>query len=115
VAGVKARRHHNTKGLRQVRRGKTYDQVEAMARRLKLPFGKGPALQGKPMSKPSGKPYDQIERNTAVKSEFEELKLAVLKYLSECDNPVPDYGYRRTLRNYLRTLAGAPKEPLPRS
>lgn len=42
------------------------------------------------------------------------LKKAVLDYLSECDNPVPDYGYRRTLRNRLRELTGAPAEPAPR-
>lgn len=39
------------------------------------------------------------------------LKKAVLAYLSECDSPVPDYGYRRTLRNRLRELTGAPSEP----
>lgn len=43
--------------------------------------------------------------------ELDELKAAVLKYIRECDNPVPDYGYRRTLRNYLRSSTGAPKEP----
>lgn len=43
------------------------------------------------------------------------LKKAVLEYLSECDNPVPDYGYRRTLRNRLRELTGAPSEPAPLS
>lgn len=36
-----------------------------------------------------------------------ELEKAVLAYLSECDNPVPDYNYRRTLRNRLRELTGA--------
>jgi hypothetical protein len=43
-----------------------------------------------------------------------ELKKAVLAYLSECDNPVPDFNYRRTLRNRLRELTGAPAEPAPR-
>jgi hypothetical protein len=43
-----------------------------------------------------------------------ELKKAVLDYLSECDNPVPDANYRRVLRNRLRTLTGAPAEPPPR-
>lgn len=42
---------------------------------------------------------------------LEELKQAVLDYLSECDNPVPDYAYRRVLRNRLRELTGAPPEP----
>lgn len=36
---MKTRRHHNNKGHRQIRRGKTYDQVKHMARRLGLPFG----------------------------------------------------------------------------
>ena len=48
-------------------------------------------------------------------SDYEELEAAVLAYLSECDNPVPDYGYRRTLRNRLRELSGAPAEPAPRT
>jgi hypothetical protein len=36
---MKKRRHHNTKGIRQIRNGKTYEQVKAMARRLGLNFG----------------------------------------------------------------------------
>jgi len=32
------RRHHNTKGTRQIRRGKTRDQVAAMAKRLGIPL-----------------------------------------------------------------------------
>lgn len=43
------------------------------------------------------------------------LKKAILDYLSECDNPVPDYNYRRVLRNRLREMTGAPPEPQPRS
>ncbi len=46
---------------------------------------------------------------------YERLQKAVLAYLSECDNPVPDYNYRRTLRNQLRTMTGAPAEPRPGS
>lgn len=42
------------------------------------------------------------------------LTEAVLAYISECDNPVPDYSHRRTLRNHMRTLVGAPAEPPPR-
>ncbi len=45
--------------------------------------------------------------------DYDELEAAVLAYLSEFDNPVPDYGYRRTLRNNLRKLVGAPPEPAP--
>lgn len=37
---MKKRRHHNNKGLRQVKRGKTYEQVKRMARKLKIPYGK---------------------------------------------------------------------------
>ncbi len=48
------------------------------------------------------------------KYRYEELKRYVLFYLSEVDNPAPDYGYRRTLRNHLRILTGAPTEPNPR-
>lgn len=50
-----------------------------------------------------------------AEDDYERLQKAVLAYLSECDNPVPDYGYRRTLRNHMRALVGAPDEPKPRS
>lgn len=33
---MKRRRHHNNKGLRQIKRGKTYAQVKRMAKRLGL-------------------------------------------------------------------------------
>jgi hypothetical protein len=46
---------------------------------------------------------------------YERLEKAVLAYLSEVDNPVPDYTYRRMLRNQLRQMTGAPAEPAPRS
>lgn len=35
---MKTRKHHNNKGLRQIRRGKTANQVKHMAKRLKVPF-----------------------------------------------------------------------------
>jgi len=35
---MKFRRHHNNKGNRQIRRGKTREQVRRIARRLKLPY-----------------------------------------------------------------------------
>jgi hypothetical protein len=46
---------------------------------------------------------------------YNELKKWVVDYLSEVDNPVPDYGYRRTIRNHIRVLVEAPSEPKPRS
>lgn len=36
---MKTRRHHNTTGLRQIRRGRTREQVAAMAKRLGVPYG----------------------------------------------------------------------------
>lgn len=45
---------------------------------------------------------------------YDRLHAAVLAYLSEVDNPVPDYSYRRVLRNQLRNMTGAPAEPPPR-
>jgi hypothetical protein len=36
---MKTRRHHNNKGYRRIKRGKTRDQVEHMARRLGVPYG----------------------------------------------------------------------------
>lgn len=47
-------------------------------------------------------------------TDYEKLKQAVLDYISEFDNPVPDPTYRRVLRNRLRELTGAPPEPPPR-
>lgn len=35
---MKTRRHHNNKGYRQIKRGKTTDQVMAIARRLGIPY-----------------------------------------------------------------------------
>ena len=49
-----------------------------------------------------------------IETDLEMLKQAVLRYLSELDNPVPDYSYRLVLRNRLRELTGAPPQPKPR-
>jgi hypothetical protein len=46
-------------------------------------------------------------------SDLEKLRKAVRDYISEYDNPVPDYALRRSLRNQLRELSGAPAEPPP--
>lgn len=35
---MKFRKHHNNKGARQIKRGKTASQLKRIARRLKLPF-----------------------------------------------------------------------------
>jgi len=53
---VKYRRHHNNKGLRQIKRGKTYWQVKAMARRLRvtrLPAGKKEGLATERLTRPA--------------------------------------------------------------
>ena len=41
------------------------------------------------------------------------LRQAVWDYLSEVDNPVPDYGLRVLLRNRLRELVSFPAAPKP--
>ena len=35
---MKTRRHHNNKGSRQIKRGRTVDQVKRIARKLGVPF-----------------------------------------------------------------------------
>ena len=35
---MKTRRHHNNKGARQMKRGRTVDQVKRIARKLRVPF-----------------------------------------------------------------------------
>lgn len=40
---MRTRRHHNTKGVRQIRRGKTRAQVEHIAKRIGVPYGSRPA------------------------------------------------------------------------
>ena len=35
---MKTRRHHNNKGSRKIKRGKTYDEIRRIARKLKVPF-----------------------------------------------------------------------------
>lgn len=58
--------------------------------------------------------FGELERLTPKTDATHDLRQAVRDYISECDNPVPDYGHRRTLRNRLRELAGCPPEPGPR-
>jgi hypothetical protein len=41
-----------------------------------------------------------------------DLRGAVVDYLSEFDNPVPDGLYRRVLRERMRELSGAPAAPV---
>ncbi len=53
-----------------------------------------------------GEPY-----SARIVAESELLPKAVLAYLSEYDNPVPDAVYRAGLRDHLRTLVGAPPAP----
>lgn len=50
-----------------------------------------------------------------AEASYQRLQDAVLAYISECDNPVPDYSYRRVLLNRLRQMTGAPEEPAPRA
>lgn len=53
-----------------------------------------------------------VGRTTVVKvTTLRDLQGAIRAYISEVDNPVPDYAYRRTIRNRLRELAGCPAEP----
>lgn len=40
-----ARRHHNNKGLRQIKRGKTAKSLEAICRKIGLPFRHGPKVK----------------------------------------------------------------------
>lgn len=42
---MKTRRHHNNKGSRQVKNGKTATQVAGMAKRLGVPFRNGAPCQ----------------------------------------------------------------------
>jgi hypothetical protein len=35
---MKTRRHHNNKGARQIKRGKTAAQLKRIAKRLRIPF-----------------------------------------------------------------------------
>lgn len=35
---MKTRKHHNNKGLRQIKRGKTANQLKHICKRLRLPF-----------------------------------------------------------------------------
>jgi len=35
---TRRRRHHNNKGLRQIKRGRPYEQMKRLAARLRIPF-----------------------------------------------------------------------------
>lgn len=41
---MKTRRHHNNKGYRQIKRGRTVEQVKRIARKLGVPFVSGPSF-----------------------------------------------------------------------
>jgi len=45
------------------------------------------------------------------KEAYDQLKKTILDYLSEIDNPVPDATMRLILRDKLRALTGAPRDP----
>ena len=49
------------------------------------------------------------------KEAYDQLVRAVLDYLSEIDNPVPDATMRMILRDRLRAMTGAPDDPRLRS
>jgi hypothetical protein len=57
------------------------------------------------------KPELKLKRRHATDQTEYTLKDVVLAYLSEIDNPVPDYAHRRALRNHMRKLVNAPPEP----
>ena len=56
----------------------------------------------------------QIKSRVPSSDDLTTLRNAVLEYLSEIDNPVPDSAMRRVLRDRLRKLTGAPDQPPPR-
>lgn len=62
---MKARRHHNNKGRRQIQRGKTRAQLERIARRLKLPYSKGENAVGEDIIGDMKKRFDD-QMNRAV-------------------------------------------------
>lgn len=45
-----------------------------------------------------------------IEAENKALREGVWAYLSEFDNPVPDAMHRKTLRDHLRKLVGAPPQ-----
>jgi len=45
-----------------------------------------------------------------VRTDYAALVKKVQDYLAEVDNPVPDYSYRKLLRDRLREHVGAPSE-----
>ncbi len=52
----------------------------------------------------------KLKEPAELLDEIMELRTAVLAYLNEFDNPVPDTVYRKTLRDKLRKLVGAPAQ-----
>lgn len=55
---MKSRRHHNNKGLRQIKRGKTREQVAKMAERLLRPYSEGCRQYMEEMRKGIAKQHD---------------------------------------------------------
>lgn len=53
---------------------------------------------------------NQFRPPQEMQAEIDALRKAMLDYLSEYDNPVPDVMHRRTLRDHMRKVSGAPAE-----
>lgn len=64
-----------------------------------------PDMSAMPVNRTDAPPMDPVEDKLLT------LQMAVSEYLSECDNPIPDYALRRQLRDRLRVLVGAPTQP----
>lgn len=65
----KARRHHNTDGRTQIKRGRTVDQVKRMARKLGLTYAPRASVDTHP---PGPKPEGARFMGGAVRSEAKE-------------------------------------------
>lgn len=46
----------------------------------------------------------QLQRPSETASEYDQLRSAVIAYLHEMDNPVPDAGMRKNRREQMREL-----------
>lgn len=67
---MRTRRHHNNTGLRQIKRGKTHDQVRAIARRLGVPYGQQEDTHAPEAAPDERGAAPRVERETAAQASW---------------------------------------------
>jgi len=77
---MKTRRHHNNKGLSQIKRGKTEEQVRNIAKRLSIPYGDRRPLTQKEMKQAAKNRSPNYENLSPQEQWEEDRRLGILDW-----------------------------------